>query len=106
MQLKTTPTAQAIALAARDYRIVIDHTVEAPGVPDWIARYPDLPGCMSEGYSAVEAVRDLGFASFDYIQFMLDNGLDVPEPTPGPAAVIMQVSATVTGTSVVATVTR
>ena len=79
-------TQAAIDLAFREYPIRLDH------YPDdsWAALYPDLPGCIGGGDTREDALRDLVFASLDYIQFMLDTGLDVPAPGKGPEVVIMQ----------------
>lgn len=46
----------------------------------YIATMPELPGCISDGVTRDEAIRNVKLASEDYIYFMREDGLDVPEP--------------------------
>src|SRR5215211_256844 len=46
----------------------------------YMAEYPDLPGCVSDGATPDEALQNLEEARDLYIQSLLDEGIDVPEP--------------------------
>jgi len=46
----------------------------------FVASHPDLPGCLAQGSSAVEAIANLDDARNDWITFRLEEGLPVPEP--------------------------
>ena len=46
----------------------------------YLARKPDLPGCMSQGDTPEEAVDNLRDARELYIRSLLEDGLDVPLP--------------------------
>jgi predicted RNase H-like HicB family nuclease len=51
---------------------------------DWIRRaeYPELPGCVAEAYSAVEAIEKLEEQRIRRIQELLQSGQPVPVPRP------------------------
>lgn len=49
----------------------------------FFARHPDLPGCMSEGDTPEEAMRNLDEAREAWIETRLENGFPVPEPRTG-----------------------
>ncbi len=67
-------------LACRPYQIMsfLDKTTD--GEPVYVALNPELPGCASHGITAEEAVESLNEARVEFIYFMLEDGLDVPEP--------------------------
>lgn len=46
----------------------------------WIAEHPDLPGCMTHGYTKEEALANLDDAKKGWIYSALSHGLRVPEP--------------------------
>lgn len=45
-----------------------------------VAYHPELPGCMAQGCTMVEAVRNLDHARREYIASLLDDNLPVPPP--------------------------
>lgn len=45
----------------------------------YIARSLELPGCLAQGYTIEEALRELKYAQVDYIESLLEDGLSVPE---------------------------
>ena len=45
----------------------------------WVAECPSLPGCVSQGQSREEAVRNIKEAIEDYIAALEEDGLPVPE---------------------------
>lgn len=45
----------------------------------WVAECPSLPGCISQGLSREEAVRNIKEAIEGYIAVLEDDGLPVPD---------------------------
>ncbi len=50
------------------------------GEDGYFATHFDLPGCMAEGGTADEAVKNLGAARELWIESRLGDGYPVPEP--------------------------
>ena len=48
---------------------------------DWVARLPDLPGCVSDGADPNEAVRNVADAQRLWIETCIEDGQEVPLPT-------------------------
>jgi antitoxin HicB len=48
----------------------------------WFARVVELPGCMTEGDSAADAVAMLQDAMAGWIELVLEDGRVIPEPKP------------------------
>jgi predicted RNase H-like HicB family nuclease len=46
----------------------------------FVARAPELEGCMAHGSSYEEAVRNIQDAMAAWLEFVRDLGQDVPEP--------------------------
>lgn len=61
------------------YEIVIRRLEEEEG-GGWLATIPDLPGCMSDGESVEEAVKNLEDAKRAWLATALEAGRDIPEP--------------------------
>lgn len=79
-QLDPQYLAAAEALAARPYGVLVEVEANSTGKPIYIARIPELPGCMGQGITEQEAVADVKSAAVVYIQSLLEDGLEVPEP--------------------------
>lgn len=45
----------------------------------WVAECPSLPGCVSQGTTREETVRNIREAIEGYIQALEEDGLPVPE---------------------------
>ena len=45
----------------------------------WVAECPSLPGCISQGQTREEAVRNIKEAIDGYIAVLEDDGLPVPD---------------------------
>ena len=45
----------------------------------WVAECPSLPGCISQGKTKEEAMRNIKEAIEGYIAALQDDGLPVPE---------------------------
>ena len=65
-------------------RQVILHAAEEGGY--WVD-VPSLPGCISEGETREEALKNIAEAIALYIETLLDAGQDVPEDDPAPITV-------------------
>lgn len=63
----------------QEYRICLHPLSEEEG-GGWYAEIPDLPGCMSDGESKEEALKNLEEAKRAWIFAMLERGKKVPLP--------------------------
>ncbi|MEW6614470.1 MAG: type II toxin-antitoxin system HicB family antitoxin [Thermodesulfobacteriota bacterium] len=45
----------------------------------WVAEYPSLPGCISQGKTKEEAIINIKEAIQGYIKALEEDGLPVPE---------------------------
>jgi predicted RNase H-like HicB family nuclease len=45
----------------------------------WVAECPSLPGCISQGKTREEAIRNIREAIQGYIAALEEDGLDIPE---------------------------
>ncbi len=51
-----------------------------PGEDDyWVAEVPSLPGCISQGKTREDAVRNVKEAIDAYVNALKEDGLSVPE---------------------------
>jgi predicted RNase H-like HicB family nuclease len=71
---------EAEKLAARGYSIQILQDQLSDGSPIFVARNPELAGCLSQGRSREDALAQLDRARVDYIYSLLEDGVPVPEP--------------------------
>ena len=71
---------EAKRLAARQYQIRIFADETTDGEPGYYAMIPEMPGCVSDGATVEEAKENLESARVDFIYFLLEDGLSVPEP--------------------------
>lgn len=62
------------------YRVVLMHDTDDSGNAGYVASVEELPGCLSQGPSAEEAVRGISNAMAGWISVALEDGIDVPEP--------------------------
>jgi predicted RNase H-like HicB family nuclease len=60
--------------------LVEDHWSD--GTPGWFIRVAELPGCMSQGATADEAIERIRDAMLGWIDVQLQDGRDVPTPYP------------------------
>ena len=73
---------EAERLAKRPYRTIVFLDETTDDEPIYVALNPELDGCVSQGETSDEALRNLHGARVDYIYFLLEDELDVPEPQP------------------------
>jgi antitoxin HicB len=67
------------------YRIQLTPDQWEDGTPGFFAEVPDLPGCMSQGASADEAVASVRDAMRAWITVRLEDGKEVPLPREEPS---------------------
>jgi len=70
---------EAYRLSLRPYQVHILQDT-AGGEVCWIALHPELPGCHAQGTTLSEAQNLLATLLPEFIQALLDDGLDVPPP--------------------------
>lgn len=71
---------QARALALRNYTTILSSENLSDGTEMFLARNPELEGCMAQGETPEAAQSNLLEARIDYIYFLLEDGLPVPDP--------------------------
>ena len=71
---------KAIGLASRNYEVQISEDVLSSGQPVFMAKNPELFGCMAQGFSKDEAIINLFDARIDYIYDSLKDGAPIPDP--------------------------
>ena len=64
------------------YRVAMVSDQLSNGETVYVARHPELPGCMSHGESIKEAVASLRDARELYLRGLMKRGLPIPRPTP------------------------
>lgn len=72
--------AQAKTLAERPYTLEIIKDRTSDGTPIYLVRNPELPGCMAQGATIPEAEENLFEARIEFIESLLREGLEVPDP--------------------------
>ncbi len=53
---------------------------EISGRPCYVAYHPELPGCMAQGDTIIEAQRELDEVRALYLAHLAEHGLPVPLP--------------------------
>lgn len=82
---------QAKKLAARNYTLSVFEDILSNGTKIYMAKNPELKGCMAQGVSFEEAIKNLEEARLDYIYDSLEDGV----PVPFPAALAVCTSSTI-----------
>lgn len=54
--------------------------VEDPDEGGYVVSFPDLPGCLSEGETVEEAVKNATGAKKEWLAAALEDGYEIPEP--------------------------
>jgi antitoxin HicB len=65
---------------ALPYRFCLIHDRDNEGNEGWVAEVEELPGCMSQGATAEEAVDRVRDAMLSWISVALEEGREIPEP--------------------------
>jgi predicted RNase H-like HicB family nuclease len=71
---------RAKQLASRPYPFQIYKDEEGDDETRYLARNPDIEGCMAQGASQHEAIENLKDARVDLFEFLLERGEPIPEP--------------------------
>lgn len=67
-------------LAARNYSVVVSEDKLANSQIIYMAKNPELFGCMAQGSTLEEAIKNLEDARVDYIYDSLAAGAEIPDP--------------------------
>jgi predicted RNase H-like HicB family nuclease len=67
------------------YSTYVRPDVCTDGTLAYLAGIPELPGCMSHGSTAKEALLNLEDAKAEYLTLLEEQGLPIPEPDAEPA---------------------
>jgi predicted RNase H-like HicB family nuclease len=75
----------------RDYRrlpytLHTEPVRESDGSSYWTAEYIELLGCKTDGDTEAEAIANVQELFDEYISAHLESAMEIPEPTPLPAA--------------------
>jgi predicted RNase H-like HicB family nuclease len=66
------------------FRIEVIPDLTTDGAVTYLARHPELSGCMSHGSTPGEALQNLAEARELYLRDLDDRGLAAPPPDPHP----------------------
>ena len=84
-------------LADRNYSVVFSLEQTDNGQSLYMAKNPELIGCMAQGETLEDAIRNLRDARIDYIYDSLRSGSSIPEPaTAKPETLVVQTAGTAT----------
>jgi|GEM_PF-554026 len=72
---------KAKALAHRGYSFTIQLDQISDGEKIYFAQCEELDGCMAQGKTLEEAVQNMFIALEDFIYFLLEDGMPVPDPS-------------------------
>jgi predicted RNase H-like HicB family nuclease len=73
---------KAEELSNRNYKISVSIDITTTGETLYMAKNPELIGCMAQGETLEDAISNLKDARLDYIYDSLKDGFNVPEPAP------------------------
>lgn len=73
--------SKAEELARRPYLIMTSLEDTTDDEPIYFARVLEIDGCFGQGYPREEAIKDLQLSMIDFIESLIEDGLDVPEPS-------------------------
>ena len=81
--------ARAEELAARTYNLQFIRDWDDDGKPYFFVEVLEMPGCHSDGETIEEARENVQSALVDFIYFLLEDGMDIPEPQFGNRTTII-----------------
>ncbi|MFQ5798867.1 MAG: type II toxin-antitoxin system HicB family antitoxin [Bacteroidota bacterium] len=67
------------------YKIFVEPRMDSDGTYYWVAEYPDLRGCKTEGVSKAEAIANVQQLFDEYVTARLEVDENIPEPQRSPA---------------------
>jgi antitoxin HicB len=79
-------------IGARRQRMTLEHAVRIERLAEsdgggYLATVPDLPGCMSDGETPEEALKNVQEAIVSWIEAAKEWKMEIPEPSPPLARV-------------------
>jgi antitoxin HicB len=77
---KIEPVSGLEAYLERPYHYELIRDSDDDGRRGWVAEVEELPGCMSQGATAGEAIENVRDAMYGWISAALDNGQTIPVP--------------------------
>ena len=71
---------EALTLSKEPYSIeyAVDETVDGQRV--YLLAHPELPGCMAQGLTIEEALKELQEVRYEFLLSLLEDGLPIPSP--------------------------
>lgn len=72
---------QAVELAKLPYTIELLRDKTTDGEYIYLAQNPELEGCMAQGLTEEEALKNLDEVRVEHIEHLLEHHLDVPYPS-------------------------
>ena len=63
----------------RTYRVVLEWDDEDPENPGWVVTVPALPGCITQGDTEEEALRNAEEAIAGHVAALADIGAPIPD---------------------------
>ena len=78
-------TKQLVAEKDAEYYMGLHYPVQLvrqdeDGEVFWLAEIPDLPGCMTDGTTPEEALKNIEDAKRLWVETLIEDGFDIPEP--------------------------
>lgn len=82
-----------------NYYMTLPYTIdvvyeESGEAPPYVARILELPGCIAQGRSHNEAVRELREAQALFVEAMLESHVPIPEPAYTAEATVTKATVT------------
>ena len=71
---------KAKIIASNSYTVEVNKEITSDGKSLYLAKNPELYGCMAQGASSNEAIENLFDARVDYIYSLLVDNIEVPLP--------------------------
>lgn len=75
-------------LVNRHYSSIVFLDSTTDDEPIYVAIHPELEGCIAQGETILEAKANLETARFDFIEYLLENNLPIPEPQDSSTIII------------------
>jgi predicted RNase H-like HicB family nuclease len=88
-------TSRAAEIVALPYSIHVDEDETTTGHPIYVARITELEGCIAQGQTIQEALRNLREAAIDYVVSLLEDGAPIPPPSSPVTAASSSTASTV-----------
>lgn len=71
----------------RRVRLPYHRVISGDEIEGYLGEVAELPGCLTAGATAAEALTNLDEAIAAWIEAALKNGIAIPEPARGPISV-------------------